>query len=57
MKELKDTCNLAVVQATPILFDKEKCIQKTILKIKECAAKQAELIVFQNCLFQGTPMG
>ncbi len=57
MKELKDTCNLAVVQATPILFDKEKCIQKTILKIKECAAKQAELIVFPELFIPGYPYG
>lgn len=57
MKDLKDTCNLAVVQATPILFDKEKCVQKVIGQIEECAAKHAELIVFPELFIPGYPYG
>ena len=28
MKDLKDTCKIAVVQAEPILFDKAACTKK-----------------------------
>ena len=45
MKTLKDECRIAVVQATPVMFDKEKCLQKALELIDRCAAK-AELIVF-----------
>ena len=42
----KDTCKLALVQAAPVMFDKDKCVEKIITLIGEAAAKGAELIVF-----------
>ena len=30
MKELKDTCRIAVVQAEPVMFDKDACVAKAI---------------------------
>ena len=30
MREVKDTCRIAVVQAEPVMFDKEACIAKAI---------------------------
>ena len=42
----KDTCKLALVQAAPVMFDKDKCVEKIIALIGEAAAKGAELIVF-----------
>lgn len=33
----KNTLRIAVVQAAPIMFDKEKCREKVVRKIRECA--------------------
>ena len=30
MRELKSTCRAAVVQATPVMFDKSKCLEKAL---------------------------
>ena len=57
MKGLKDTCNIAVVQAAPVLFDKKACTDKTIRFIGEAAQKQAELIVFPELFIPGYPFG
>lgn len=57
MKLLKDTCNIAVVQAAPVLFDKKACTDKTIRFIGEAAQKQAELIVFPELFIPGYPFG
>ena len=57
MKELKDTCRIAVVQAEPVMFDKEACIAKAIKYIEECAAGGAELIVFPELFVPGYPFG
>ena len=56
MKTLKDECRIAVVQATPVMFDKEKCLQKALELIDRCAAK-AELIVFPELFIPGYPYG
>ena len=36
----KDTCKLALVQAAPVMFDKDKCVEKIITLIGEAAAKK-----------------
>ena len=46
MRELKSTCRVAVVQATPVMFDKSKCLEKALRLIDESADNGAELIVF-----------
>lgn len=53
----KDTCKLALVQATPVMFDKDKCVEKIITLIGEAAAKGAELIVFPELFIPGYPYG
>ncbi len=40
MKDLKDTCRIAVIQAAPVLFDKAASTEKAINLIQE-AAKEA----------------
>ena len=30
MKDLKDTCRVAVVQAAPVMFDKAACTDKAV---------------------------
>lgn len=53
----KDTCKLALVQATPVMFDKDKCVEKIIALIGEAAAKGAKLIVFPELFIPGYPYG
>lgn len=57
MKDLKDTCKLAVMQAAPVMFDKTACIEKALKLINECTANGAELIVFPELFIPGYPYG
>ena len=57
MKDLKNTCKLAVVQAAPVMFDKTACIEKALKLINECTANGAELIVFPELFIPGYPYG
>lgn len=57
MKTLKDTCRIAVVQAAPVMFDKDACTEKIISLIGECAGNGAELIVFPELFIPGYPYG
>lgn len=57
MKDLKNTCRLAIVQGTPILFDKAKGVEKVLRYIRESAANGAELIVFPELFIPGYPYG
>lgn len=57
MKDLKDTCKLAVVQAAPVMFDKTACIEKALKLINKCTANGAELIVFPELFIPGYPYG
>ena len=56
MKDLESVCKVAVVQATPVMFQKEKCVEKVLKLMEECAANGAQLIVSPNCLFPAIPM-
>ena len=57
MKDLKSVCRIAVVQAAPVLFDKEACLEKTLALMEEAAAKGAELVVFPELFIPGYPFG
>lgn len=57
MKDLKDTCRIALVQATPVMFDKAKGVEKTIGLIREAAEQKAEFIVFPELFIPGYPYG
>lgn len=57
MKNLTNICKIAVIQATPIMFDKQKCLEKALALIEECADKKAELIVFPELFIPGYPYG
>ena len=47
----------AVVQATPVMFQKEKCVEKVLKLMEECAANGAQLIVFPELFIPGYPYG
>ena len=57
MRELKSTCRVAVVQATPVMFRKDKCLEKALRLIDEAAGEGAELIVFPELFIPGYPYG
>ena len=54
---MKNKLKIAVVQAAPIMFDKEKCKEKAIRIIKECTEHGAEFIVFPELFIPGYPYG
>ena len=57
MLTLNDTCKIAVVQASPVLFDKGACTEKAVDLIAQAARKGAELIVFPELFIPGYPYG
>ena len=57
MKDLRDTCRVAIVQAEPALFDKDACLEKALRHIGEAASRRAELIVFPELFIPGYPIG
>ncbi|EFI41580.1 carbon-nitrogen hydrolase family protein [Peptoniphilus sp. oral taxon 386] len=57
MKNLKEICKIAVVQAEPALFDKNACLDKAVKLIEEAAKKEAEFVVFPELFIPGYPYG
>lgn len=57
MRDLESVCKVAVVQATPVMFQKEKCVEKVLKLMAECAANGAQLIVFPELFIPGYPYG
>lgn len=57
MRDVKDTCRIAVVQATPVMFDKDGCLTKALRLIDESADHGAELVVFPELFIPGYPYG
>ena len=57
MKDLKYICKIALVQAEPVLFDKDASLQKALNLIEEAAAQKAEFIVFPELFIPGYPIG
>ena len=45
MKDVKKICKIAVIQAAPVMFDKDACTQKAVDLIQE-ASGGAQLMVF-----------
>lgn len=57
MRDLRRNCRLALVQAAPIMFCKERCLDKALELISHCAENGAELIVFPELFIPGYPYG
>ena len=57
MKDLQDVCKIALVQAEPVLFDKDASTEKALSYIEKAAGKGAELIVFPELFIPGYPVG
>ena len=46
MKDLKKNCRIALVQAEPVMFDKEASLKKTLELIDKASEKKPGLVVF-----------
>lgn len=57
MRDLKETCKIAVVQAEPVMFDKKKGLEKVLGIIEEAASHGVEFIVFPELFIPGYPFG
>lgn len=54
---VKKQIKIAVVQATPKLFNKTETVDKVITLIEECARQKAELILFPESFIPAYPRG
>ena len=57
MKDLKETCSVALAQLEPVLFDKQACLDKVIGYIEWAARRHVDLIVFPEMAIPGYPYG
>ena len=57
MRDLRESCRVAVIQAAPVMFDKAACTVKAVELIRAAAAEGAELIVFPELFIPGYPYG
>ena len=61
MNNLKDICKIAVVQASPVMFDAGACTDKAVELIERASRKEkdgshAELIVFPELFHTWLPL-
>ena len=57
MQDLKEKCRLALVQASPVMFDKTASLNKALEWIDKAAKQGAELVVFPELFLPGYPFG
>ncbi len=50
-------CKVAVVQASPVVFDRDRTIKKVSVLTKEAAQKGANLVLFPEAFVSGYPRG
>lgn len=51
------TVKAAVVQAAPVLFNREACVEKAVQRIAEAAEQKAQLILFPEAFIPAYPRG
>lgn len=57
MKDIEKSLKVAVVQAAPILFDKDRTIEKAVELIAKASKEGAKLIVFPEAFIPAYPRG
>ena len=56
MKDIENSCKIALVQAEPVMFDKSASLKKALQWIAEAAAQKPDLIVFPELFIPGYPV-
>lgn len=57
MRDLKGACRTAVVQASPVLFDRERTVEKAAGLILEAGKAGADLVLFPESFIPAYPRG
>ena len=57
MKDLEKNCKIALVQAEPVMFDKEASLKKALELIDKASEKKPDLVVFPELFIPGYPIG
>lgn len=57
MKNIENTCKIALVQAEPVMFNKSASLKKVFQYIDEAASQNSELIVFPELFIPVYPVG
>ena len=57
MKDIKNICKIALVQAEPVMFDKSASLKKALQCINEAAIQKPDIIVFPELFIPGYPVG
>ena len=57
MKDLEKNCRIALVQAEPVMFDKEASLKKALELIDNASEKKPGLVVFPELFIPGYPIG
>ena len=57
MRDIDPVCKIALVQAEPVLFDKEASLAKALDYIEESASQNPDVIVFPELFIPGYPIG
>jgi len=56
-KPVKSIVRVAVAQASSVVLDKEKCVEKLEAWVQEAAGKGAELVLFPEAFISCYPRG
>lgn len=56
MRAIRPTCRVALVQAEPVMFDKQASLDKVLRAIDEAAPHKPDLIVFPELFIPGYPI-
>lgn len=57
MKNIENICKIALVQAEPVMFDKNASTKKALQCIAEAAIQKPDIIVFPELFIPGYPVG
>jgi len=57
MKDIKSECKVAVIQASPVFFDKKATIDKTIALIEEASEQEVDVMLFPETFIPAYPRG
>lgn len=57
MRDIERKCKVALIQAEPVMFDKQASLEKVLCLIDEAVLQKPDLIVFPELFIPGYPIG